>query len=121
MRINVGTGNLSKLGKDTKVNIDSKMRTESQGWGSGSHSHSSSISLNEKLVNLSKVWNWSSSSLCDEIESWSKSSRFHDSLFSSIWLEVSGIVKDWVGRVFLFLRIFSNRLSLTSIIFKGSH
>ena len=34
--INVGAG--SKLGKDTEVNIDSKMGTESQGWGSGSHS-----------------------------------------------------------------------------------
>ena len=90
--INVGLENWSKLGKKTGVNIDSKMGTESQGWGSVSHSHSNSISLNEKLANLFK--NWSSSSLCDEIESWSMSSRFHDFLFSSIWLEVSGIVKD---------------------------
>ena len=62
MGINVGSENWSKLGKDTGVNIDSKMGTESQGWGSGSHSHLSSISLNEKLANLSNVWNWSSSS-----------------------------------------------------------
>jgi len=82
--INVGSRNWSKLGKDTGVNIDSKIGTESQDWGSGLHSYSSSISLNEKLANLSKVWNWSSSSLCDEIESWSKYSRSHDSLFSSI-------------------------------------
>ena len=53
--INVGSGNWSKLGKDTRVNIDSKMVTESQDWRSGSHSHSSSISLNEKLANFSKV------------------------------------------------------------------
>ena len=66
------------------------------------------------------VWNWSSSNLYDEIESWSKSSRFYDSLFSSIWLEVPEIVKNWVGRVYLFLRMFFNRLSLTSIIFKRS-
>jgi len=31
------------------------MEIESQGWESGSHSHSSSISVNEKLVKLSKV------------------------------------------------------------------
>ena len=43
------------------------MGTESQGWGSGSHSHSSTISLNENFANLFKVWNWSSSSLCDEM------------------------------------------------------
>ena len=40
--------------------------------------------------------------------------------FHKIWLEVLGVVKDWVGRVFLFLRIFSNRISLVSIILKGS-
>ena len=34
---NVGSENWSKLGKNTRVNIDSKMGTESQGWGSGSH------------------------------------------------------------------------------------
>ena len=30
--INVGLGNWSKLGKNTGVNIDSKMETESQSW-----------------------------------------------------------------------------------------
>ena len=69
MGINVGPENWSKLGKDTGFNIDSKMGTESQGWGSRSHSPSSSVSLNGKLANLSKVWNWSSSSLCDKIDS----------------------------------------------------
>ena len=53
-------GKWVNLGKDTRVNIDSKMRTKSQGWRSELHSHSSSISLNEKLANLSKIWNWSS-------------------------------------------------------------
>ena len=43
--INVGSENWSKLGKDTGVNTDSKMETESQSWGSGSHSQSNSISL----------------------------------------------------------------------------
>ena len=38
MGINVGSKNWSKLGKDTGVNIDSKMETESQDWGSG-HIH----------------------------------------------------------------------------------
>jgi len=33
--INVGSGNWSKLGKNTGVNIDSKMRTESQKLGIG--------------------------------------------------------------------------------------
>ena len=33
--INVGSGNWSKLGKNTGVNIDSKMETESQSWGIG--------------------------------------------------------------------------------------
>ena len=56
-RINVGSKTWSKLGKDAEVNIDSNMKTESQGWESWSYSHSSSISLNEKLVNLFKVWN----------------------------------------------------------------
>ena len=42
--INVGSKNWSILGKNTRVNIDSKMRIESQGWGSGLYSHSSSIS-----------------------------------------------------------------------------
>ena len=36
--INVGSRNWSKLGKDTRINIDSKMETESQDWGSG-HIH----------------------------------------------------------------------------------
>ena len=57
--INVGSRIESKLSKDTRVNIDSKIRTESQNWRSGSHL--SSISLNEKLANLSKIWDWSSS------------------------------------------------------------
>ena len=48
-RINVGSRNESKLGKDTGVNIDSKFETKSRSWGSRSHSHSSSISLNENL------------------------------------------------------------------------
>ena len=68
-RINIDSRNWFKLGNDTRVNIDSKKETESQGWGSGSYSHSSSISLNEKLANLSKVQNWSTLNLCDEIES----------------------------------------------------
>ena len=55
--INVGSENWFKLGNDTGVNIKSKMKIESQGCGSGLHLHSSSISLNEKLANLSKVWN----------------------------------------------------------------
>ena len=38
MGINVGSGNWSKLGKNTEIHIDSKMGTESQSWGSGSHS-----------------------------------------------------------------------------------
>jgi len=67
MGINVGSKNWFKLGKDTGVNIVSKMETESQSWGSMSHSHS--ILLNGKLANLSKIWNWSSSSSCDEIDS----------------------------------------------------
>ena len=67
--INIGSENGSNLGKDTEINIDSRMETESQGWRSGSYSNLSSISLNEKHANLSKVWNWSSSNLCDEIES----------------------------------------------------
>ena len=50
--INVGSDNRSNLGKDTEVNIDSKIGTESQNWRSGSHSCSSSISLKLKLVNL---------------------------------------------------------------------
>jgi len=78
MRINVGSENWSKLVKNIRVNIDSKMRIESQCWRSGSHSHSSSISLNEKLNNLSRVWNWSSSSLYDEIDSWLKSPGHND-------------------------------------------
>jgi len=100
--INVSLKNWSKLGKDTGVNIDSKMKTESQGWGSRSHSHSSSISLNAKLANLFKVWSWSSSNLCDEIESWSKSPRHQDSSFLSIWLGQSGMVEHVLGRVFSF-------------------
>ena len=84
--INVGSENWSKLGNDTRINIDSKMETESQNWESGSNSHSSSISLNEKLVNLFKVWNWSNSSLYNEIDSWLKSPRHHDSSFLSAWL-----------------------------------
>ena len=32
--INVGSENWSKLGKNTGVNMDSKMGTESQSWGS---------------------------------------------------------------------------------------
>ena len=30
--INVGSGNWSKLGKNTRINIDSKMGTELQSW-----------------------------------------------------------------------------------------
>jgi len=60
--INIGSEKWSKLDKDTVVNIDLKFETKSESWGWGSHSHSSSISLNRKLVNLSKIWNWSSSS-----------------------------------------------------------
>ena len=37
-RINIGSENWPKLGKNTGVDIDSKMETESQSWGSGSHS-----------------------------------------------------------------------------------
>ena len=44
-RINVGIENGSNLGKDTGVNIDSKIGIESQSCGSGSHSYSSSILL----------------------------------------------------------------------------
>ena len=36
--INVGSGDESKLGKDVRVNIDSKIGIESQSCGSGSHS-----------------------------------------------------------------------------------
>ena len=79
--INVGSRNWSKLSNYTGVNIKSKMKIESQGWESGSHSHSSSISLNGKLANLSKVWNWSSLNLCDKIKSWSKSPRHQYSSF----------------------------------------
>jgi len=99
MGINVGSRNWSKLGKDTNANIDSKMGTESQGWGSGSHSHSSSISLNGKLTNLSQVWNWSSSSLCGEIEYWLKSHRHHNSWVSLIWLGQLGMVEHVLGRI----------------------
>ena len=53
-RINVGSRNRSKLGKDAGVNIDKKIWIESQSCGLGSHSYSSSISLKWKLVNLSK-------------------------------------------------------------------
>ena len=55
------------------------MGTKSQVWGSGSYSQSSSISLNEKLANLSKIWDWSSSRWCEEIEPLLKSPRHHDS------------------------------------------
>ena len=55
-KINVGSKNGSKLGKDIGVNIDSKIGIESQSWGSSSHSHLSSKSLNENLANLSKDW-----------------------------------------------------------------
>jgi len=103
--INVGSKNWSKLDNDNGINIDSKMKIESQSLGSGSHSHSSSISLNEKLANLSKVWNWSSSNLCDEIESWSKSPRYQESLFLSIWLGQSGMVEHVLGQVSSFLSI----------------
>jgi len=77
--INVGSKNGSNLDKDTGINIDSKIKTESQSCGSGSHSCLSSISLKWKLINLSMSWYWSSSSLCDEIDSWLKSPRHHDS------------------------------------------
>ena len=60
--INVGSKNWSKLGKNTGVNIDSKMETESQSCGLDSHSQSTSISLKWKLDNSSKVCDWSSSS-----------------------------------------------------------
>ena len=103
MKINIGSENWSKLGKDTRVNIDLKIGTESQGWGLGLYSHSSSISLNEKLANLFKLWNWSNSSLCDEIESRFKSSRHHDSSFQSIWLGQLRMVEHVLGRVFSFL------------------
>ena len=53
--INVGSENGSNLGKDTGVNIDSKIRIESQSCGSGLHSCSSSILLKWKLANLSMV------------------------------------------------------------------
>ena len=43
--INLSLENESDLGKDTRVNIDSKIGVESQSCGSGSHSYSSSISL----------------------------------------------------------------------------
>jgi len=92
MGINVGSENWSKLRKGTGVNIDSKMGTESQSWGSESHSHSSSVSLNKKLANLSKVWDWSSSSLCNEI-------RYHNFLFLSVWVGQSGMVENVLGRV----------------------
>ena len=36
--INISSKNWSKLSKNTGVNIDSKIETESQNWGSGSHS-----------------------------------------------------------------------------------
>ena len=84
--INVDLRNRSKLGNDTRINIDLKIKTEAQSCGSGSHSCSRLISLKWKLVNLSTGWYWSSSSLCDEIDSWLKSSRHHDSWFSSILL-----------------------------------
>ena len=48
--INVGSKNWSKLGEDTRINIDLKMKTESQGSGSWSHSHLSSISMNGELA-----------------------------------------------------------------------
>ena len=38
MGIYVGPENWSKLSKDTRVNINLKFGTKSQGWGSGSHS-----------------------------------------------------------------------------------
>ena len=43
--INIRSGIGFKSGMDIGVNIDSKIRTESQSWGSESHSYSSSISL----------------------------------------------------------------------------
>ena len=43
MGVNVGSGMLSKLGKDTRVNIDSKIKTESQSCESVSHACSNSI------------------------------------------------------------------------------
>jgi len=84
-----------------KVNIDLKMGTESQGYGSGSHSHSISVSLNEKLANISKVWNWSSLNLCDEIDSWLNSPRHNDSWFSSIWLGQLRMVEHVLDRVLI--------------------
>ena len=65
--INVGSGIGSKSGKDTRININSKIEIEWQSWGSGSHSQSSSIFLKWKLANLSKVWDWSSSRYCSRI------------------------------------------------------
>ena len=38
IRINIDSGIGSKLGKDTGVNINSKIETELQSWGSDSHS-----------------------------------------------------------------------------------
>ena len=88
-RINVGLGNGSNFGNDSGVNVDSKIGIESQSYGSGSHSYSSSISLKWKLANLSMGWYWSSSKFCGEIESWSKSSRYHDS-----WVIELGLHKN---------------------------
>jgi len=68
--ISVCSGIGSKLGEDTRVNIDSKYITESQNWKSGSHSCSSSISW--KLANLLMVYCCSSSRWCDESESVSR-------------------------------------------------
>ena len=47
--INIGLENRSKLGKDIRVNIDSKMGTETQSWRSGSYSHSSQSHSMENL------------------------------------------------------------------------
>ena len=55
MGISFGLRIVSKSGKDIRVNIDSKIETESQSWGSESHSCSSSISLKCKLANSSMV------------------------------------------------------------------
>jgi len=57
MGISVDSGIGSKSGKDIGVNINSKIRSESQNLRSGSHWLSSSIFLKWKLVNLSIVWN----------------------------------------------------------------
>ena len=73
----IGGSILSSIG--TWINVGSGIGYQSQhgfenwNWitklGIGSHSYSSSIFLKWKLVNLSKAWDWSSSTCCGGIES----------------------------------------------------